>query len=158
MTGARVRQGNAADVEAVVALERATELAAHWTRSAYEAILDADAAQRRCLFVAEVEGTVVGFAVGAVQAGLQLNGCVAEIESVAVAVAARRTGIGRELCGAVVGWFKAQGAGEVVLEVRAGSAGAIALYVGMGFVPAGMRPRYYTSPEEDAVLMRMQLK
>jgi ribosomal-protein-alanine N-acetyltransferase len=149
----RVREGDAADVEAVIALERATERAPHWTRTAYAAVFDAEGA-RRCLFVAEGEGGVVGFAVGAVQAG----GRVGEIESVVVAERARRTGIGRRLCGAVVEWCRARGAGEIVLEVRAGSAGAIALYAELGFARVAMRPRYYREPEEDAVLMRMELR
>ncbi len=30
-----------------------------------------------------------------------------------------------------------------------------ALYQGMGFVPAGTRPKYYANPVEDAVIMEM---
>jgi len=151
--GVRVRQGGMADVEAVIVLERMTERAPHWSRTAYEAVLNAEVAPR-CLFVAEGEGGVVGFAVGVMQAG----GRVGEIESVVVAERARRNGNGGELCDAVVAWCRAQGAEEVVLEVRAGSAGAIALYARMGFARVGMRPRYYREPEEDAVLMRMELR
>jgi ribosomal-protein-alanine N-acetyltransferase len=43
------------------------------------------------------------------------------------------------------------------LEVRASSAGAIALYTGLGFVEAGRRPGYYAEPKDDAVLMRLEL-
>jgi ribosomal-protein-alanine N-acetyltransferase len=43
------------------------------------------------------------------------------------------------------------------LEVRAGSGGAIALYAGLGFVVAGRRAGYYREPEEDALLMRLDL-
>jgi [ribosomal protein S18]-alanine N-acetyltransferase len=45
----------------------------------------------------------------------------------------------------------------VELEVRAGSAGAIALYERLGFVAVGRRPGYYRSPVEDAVLMRLEV-
>jgi ribosomal-protein-alanine N-acetyltransferase len=41
--------------------------------------------------------------------------------------------------------------------VRAGSAGAIALYERLGFVAVGRRPGYYRSPVEDAVLMRLEV-
>jgi ribosomal-protein-alanine N-acetyltransferase len=43
------------------------------------------------------------------------------------------------------------------LEVRAGSGGAIALYSGLGFVVAGLRKGYYKEPDEDAVMMRLEL-
>ena len=77
-----------------------------------------------------------------------------ELESVAVAVAERRRGLGRAMCEAVLEWCEAQGAAEVELEVRAGSEGAIRMYRRLGFEPEGIRRRYYTQPTEDAVLMR----
>ncbi len=79
----------------------------------------------------------MGFAVGKV-IGV---GCgeFGELESVAVEAAARRGGVGRALCGAVVEWCRERGAAVVELEVRAGSGGAIALYEGLGFVVAGRR-------------------
>jgi ribosomal-protein-alanine N-acetyltransferase len=39
------------------------------------------------------------------------------------------------------------------LEVRPSNLGAIALYEGFGFVPAGTRPRYYADTGEDALVM-----
>jgi ribosomal protein S18 acetylase RimI-like enzyme len=46
---------------------------------------------------------------------------------------------------------------EIALEVRAASAGAIALYATLGFTQTGRRPRYYRDPEDDAVVMRLEL-
>jgi ribosomal-protein-alanine N-acetyltransferase len=83
---------------------------------------------------------------------------LAELESVAVAPSARRSGIGRALCARVLDWCRNHGATEVMLEVRASSAGAIALYLGLGFIAAGRRPRYYCDPEDDAVVMRLSLE
>ena len=79
--------------------------------------------------------------------------------------------MGRALCGAVVEWCRGEGAAELELEVRAGSAGAIALYTGLGFVTMGRRAAYYRgirglagsdlagygAPAEDALLMRLEL-
>jgi ribosomal-protein-alanine N-acetyltransferase len=31
------------------------------------------------------------------------------------------------------------------------------LYRGLGFIPVGHRPRYYSDPVDDAVLMRLDL-
>jgi ribosomal-protein-alanine N-acetyltransferase len=99
-----------------------------------------------------MEGGVVGFAVGKV-----IDGGPAELESVAVDEAARRSGMGRALCGAVMAWCHTQGATEMELEVRAGSVGAIALYEGLGFCMVGRRAGYYRDPVEDALLMRREL-
>jgi len=142
-----------------VALERGIAEAPHWVEAEYSAVLnvdrDVDGAVKRCLVVAEEEGRLLGFAVGKViGAGAEY---VSELESVVVAESARRCGVGRALCGAVVAWCGAEGAATVELEVRAGSLGAISLYAGLGFVVVGGRGRYYKLPTEDAVLMRLEL-
>lgn len=149
-----------ADLAAILALERATENAPHWPRAAYVAILAADlsAAPLRSLFVADRDGLLVGFAVAHVDpASIASSARVAELESIAVAPAMRRSGIGRALCAAVLDWCRLQAATEIVLEVRAASAGAIALYSSLGFAEIGSRPRYYHDPEDDALLMRLPL-
>jgi [ribosomal protein S18]-alanine N-acetyltransferase len=160
--GFRVRVAEAADVVGVVALERAIVEAPHWAEAEYAAMVRADravdGAVRRCFFVAETEaeGRLLGFAVGKVIGSNA--GAVAELESVAVEAAARRCGVGRALCVAVSDWCREQGVAALELEVRAGSAGAIALYAGLGFVVAGRRAGYYREPVEDALLMRLDLE
>jgi [ribosomal protein S18]-alanine N-acetyltransferase len=139
------------DLDAILALERATENAPHWPLSAYAAILD-DPASPRCLIVADAGDAIAGFAVG-----LMGPTAAAELESVVVAANCRRAGIGRSLCSAVLDWCRTRGATEAVLEVRAASTGAIALYASLGFAETGRRPRYYRDPEDDAILMRLQL-
>jgi ribosomal-protein-alanine N-acetyltransferase len=156
--GLRVRVAAAVDVVEVVALERAIAEAPHWAEGEYAAMVrvdEADSAVRRCFFVAEAEGRLLGFAVGKM-IGSSGEG-VAELESVAVEAAARRSGVGRVLCGSVADWCRKLGAAELELEVRAGSMGAIALYTGLGFVGIGRRARYYREPVEDALLMRLDL-
>ena len=150
-----VRAAEAADLEAVLEIERGAATAPHWAAAEYAACVEGGEAGRRVLLVAEVEGAVVGFAVGAVT--VMGDEVVGEIENVAVEAAARRAGVGAALCGAVVAWCVGRGAGEVELEVRAGSAGAIALYERLGFVAVGGRPGYYRNPVEDAVLMRLEV-
>jgi [ribosomal protein S18]-alanine N-acetyltransferase len=158
VAGFRVRAAVAGDLAGVLALERGVAEAPHWAEADYGAIVNADRAAddavRRCLFVAEVEGRLVGFAVGKVIG----TGIGAELESVVVALAARRGGVGKALCGAVALWSRAQGAAGLELEVRAGSGGAIALYDGLGFVRVGRRSGYYREPVEDAVLMRLEIE
>jgi [ribosomal protein S18]-alanine N-acetyltransferase len=157
--GFRVRAAEAADLVGVVALERAIAEAPHWAEGEYAAMVHADeagSAVRRCFFVAEAEGRLLGFAVGKV---IGSHGeSVAELESVAVEAGARRGGVGRALCAAVAGWCRGQGVGALELEVRAGSVGAIALYTGLGFVGIGRRAGYYREPVDDALLMRLELR
>ncbi len=152
MTEFRVRAGVAGDLSGVIVLERATVEAPHWAESEYAAMVgDGGDYVRRCLFVAEEEGALVGFAVGSVVAD------VGELESVAVVLRVRRGGVGRALCGAVMDWCRREGAVSVELEVRAASGGAIDLYRGLGFVGVGRRSGYYNGPPDDAVLMRLNL-
>jgi ribosomal-protein-alanine N-acetyltransferase len=159
VAGLQVRVASASDLGEVIALERSAAEAPHWTEAEYAAIVqvrgDAEGALRRCLFVAEAEGQLLGFAVGKVI--LSATDGIGEIESVAVGGTARRRGVGRALCEAVVGWCREQGVGEMELEVRAGSDGAIALYAGLGFVVVGRRVGYYEGPNDDAVLMQLRL-
>jgi ribosomal protein S18 acetylase RimI-like enzyme len=181
-----LRRAIASDLGAILSLERATALAPHWPPSTYADILESSAPLRG-LFVAENDNSLIGFAVGLLHPGAPSiprslrNGwetdsatsdrnhihepkdasvChrIAELESVAVSASARRAGIGRALCRAVFDWCHSKGATEVVLEVRASSAAAIALYAGLGFTLAARRPRYYQDPADDALLMRMELQ
>jgi ribosomal protein S18 acetylase RimI-like enzyme len=165
----QLRPATVSDLNAILALERAAENAPHWPLSSYTAVLTAagdegagqtSAAPQRCLIVACRDTLLVGFAVGLVTpAPRKLDAtCVAEFESVAVASAARRTGLGRALCRAVFDCCRSHGATEVMLEVRAASTGAIALYTSLGFTQSGRRPRYYHDPDDDALVMRLALE
>jgi [ribosomal protein S18]-alanine N-acetyltransferase len=157
--GFHIRDAGRQDLDAVMALERNTAEAPHWTEIEYAAIVsadrEADTLVRRCLLVAEGEGGLIGFAVGKiVGAG---KGTVAELESIVVEEAKRRLGVGRALGKAVIAWSQQQGADALELEVRAGSMGPIALYTGLAFSVVGRRPAYYRLPVEDALLMRLDL-
>lgn len=155
-TGREIRRGGVADLDAVLALEQGIAEAPHWRREDYLAILQAGEVPR-CLFIAAEGPEMLGYAVGAVWregAGAKGRG---ELESVAVSAAERRSGLGRKLCGAVVAWCREKEADRVELEVRSTSAGAIALYRQLGFEVTGTRPRYYSEPVGDALLMRLDL-
>lgn len=138
------------DVPAILALERATDSAPHWSAEAYEAAVDeGDGGLRRCLLVARAAEEIGGYAVGSVVAGM------GELESVAVRATAQRKGVGRALCQGVIAWAWEHGAEAVELEVRAGSVGVRALYESLRFAECGRRVGYYSGPADDAVLMRL---
>ena len=79
----------------------------------------------------------------------------ADIQTIAVAPAARRHGLGRAFMNALVGEARRRGARQVFLEVRADNPGAQSLYRSLGFEEIGVRPRYYQPDGVDALVMRL---
>jgi [ribosomal protein S18]-alanine N-acetyltransferase len=144
-----IRRMEAADIDAVLALEQGTPEAPHWNRLEYERCLRSSdpGSVMRAAFVANADGTVVGFSVAKLVAG------VCELESMAVDCEARGRGIGAALVTAVTDWARANGGDRIELEVRASNARAIRLYERAGLCWEGLRTGYYHSPDEDAVLM-----
>ena len=75
------------------------------------------------------------------------------IGNVAVTHAARRQGVGRALVEAMTARACAEGLSFLTLEVRESNLPAQSLYLSLGYLPVGRRPRYYERPVEDAILM-----
>ncbi|MBR6312067.1 MAG: ribosomal protein S18-alanine N-acetyltransferase, partial [Oscillospiraceae bacterium] len=73
------------------------------------------------------------------------------INNVAVLPAYIRRGIARALLTELE--KSAEGLAFLTLEVRESNSAAQALYVSLGYLPVGRRPRYYERPVEDALLM-----
>jgi ribosomal-protein-alanine N-acetyltransferase len=69
----------------------------------------------------------------------------------------RRQGIGRALMEHTLNHARQTGMVKVFLEVRRGNLPAIELYKSYGFTVQGLRPRYYTDNNEDALLMEMEI-
>jgi ribosomal-protein-alanine N-acetyltransferase len=82
---------------------------------------------------------------------------ICELEAVVVRAAARSQGFGTQLIQAVAAWGQALGATRLELEVRPSNTPALRLYQRLGFTHDGTRPAYYHNPEEDAVLMSLDL-
>ena len=96
-------------------------------------------------------GTVIGFTVA------RLAPPEAELETIAVASRFQRRGVAQQLFRELAFELRLAQVNEVLLEVRMSNLPAQALYRSLGFVEAGWRPRYYTEPVEDAVLMRFMI-
>lgn len=79
-----------------------------------------------------------------------------EIQDVATALRYRRRGVGRHLVAAVLVHARQEGMKRLLLEVRVGNLGAIALYREFGFSDCGRRRCYYPDGE-DALLMDLFL-
>ncbi len=151
--GARIRRMGAADVERVVEIAAGLPEAPHWPASVYLAALDPLHLPRRIALVAGAAASdaPVAFTVASVVAPQ------AELETIAVAAAAQRQGMGAGLLRALVEKLREDQVTELLLEVRVSNRTAIQFYRAQGFVETGRRARYYADPEEDAVLMELRL-
>jgi ribosomal-protein-alanine N-acetyltransferase len=90
---------------------------------------------------------IVGFA------GVWLMVDEAHITTFAVRKTWRRQGVGERLLIALLALAEARGAREATLEVRPSNHPARRLYEKYGFAPVGVRPRYYSDDNEDALIM-----
>ncbi len=75
-----------------------------------------------------------------------------ELLTVAVAKAARRSGVGRQMMAYLLDYAKRHNVERILLEVRASNNAAMGLYEAFGFEKIGVRKGYYRKPKEDALL------
>ena len=149
----RVRSATAADIPAIMELERHSAVAAHWSREQYERMFG----EKRNDFphsvgmVIEDESGIQGFLVG------QAHADEWELQNVAVATSAHRRGFGSQLLAKFLEQARALGAKSVYLEVRESNQVARAFYQKWLFQEKGRRKGYYTSPLEDAILYSLNL-
>lgn len=101
--------------------------------------------------VAEDGGEILGYI------GSQSVLDAADVMNLAVSPDHRRKGIGEKLIKALTRHLQEHGVIALLLEVRVSNAPAIRLYEKLGFVQVGRRPRYYTNPREDALILRKEL-
>jgi [ribosomal protein S18]-alanine N-acetyltransferase len=148
-----IRSMAESDLDAVVALDRESASAPHWSRADYLVAIQGDSGVNLTRFglVAEVGGEVAGFAVVRLITASDVG--EAELESIVIAPQWRGLGLGASLLSELTHRASAQGARRLDLEVRASNSPAIRLYQRAGFREIGRRPGYYHDPEEDAVLM-----
>ncbi|MDR3725049.1 MAG: ribosomal protein S18-alanine N-acetyltransferase [Terracidiphilus sp.] len=149
---ASIRSMCADDLDRVLEIADNLSEAPHWNRAAYLVALDTLAQPRRFAFVAERAGCVAGFAVAS------CVGDEAELESIGVDLSGQRLGFGRKLMEALTEALRAEEARRMLLEVRASNLCAIAFYSALGWAECGRRRRYYSDPEEDALLLSLQLQ
>ncbi|MFS8514813.1 MAG: ribosomal protein S18-alanine N-acetyltransferase [Planifilum fulgidum] len=101
--------------------------------------------------VIQVDGRVVGYC------GLWLLLDEAHITNIAIHPQFRGRGLGESLLSYVMQRAREWGAGKMTLEVRVSNTIAQRLYKKLGFEPSGIRPRYYTDNQEDAIIMWVTL-
>lgn len=150
----RIRRIEAADLDRIEEIARASAQAPQWPRSSYRELAEGSGLVPRAGVVAvENDGSVVGFAAYS----LLPQDASAEVESIAVHPGSRNRGAGSALLSACIEAGEQAGATVVRLEVRASNLSALALYRKQGFRCSGRRPGYYRDPEDDAITMERRL-
>ncbi len=153
-----------------MALERASPSGAHWTEAHYWDLFrrpESGASQgavRRLVLV--IEGSLEDSRCGECSAGeCPLGFLVAqhispewELENIVVRSEARRGGLGSRLLDALLAAARETHSTGVFLEVRESNLAARKLYEKAGFLRSGQRKSYYSSPLEDAVLYRLEVR
>jgi [ribosomal protein S18]-alanine N-acetyltransferase len=157
----KVRLAIAADIPAMLELERRCETAAHWTEGQYRSALPAcgagltarlmlavDEHHQRVQEGEESEPSLGGFLVA------RHLGPEWELENIVVSPASRRKGLGTRLMEEFFNRVQAAGSERVLLEVRESNQAARTFYEGFGLEETGRRKGYYADPVEDAILYR----
>lgn len=133
------------DAASIVVLESGVFGADAWGVDAVMAELTTD---NRSVAVAEVDGSVVGYA------AVSTAGDVADLTRIAVSSDVRRLGVGGVLLMWAMEAARAAGAERVMLEVAESNAAALGLYVSQGFVEISRRRAYYAGAVDAVVLQR----
>jgi ribosomal-protein-alanine N-acetyltransferase len=123
-----------------------------WTANVFHDELREARHGRRLYLVARRGRVVLGYGGIMFVPGPAGTGGEAHITNIAVLRDDRRTGVATRLLVALAGEAIRRGCTAWTLEVRATSGGAQELYRRFGFVPAGIRKRYYEN-DIDAIVM-----
>lgn len=138
-----IEKMNLSHLDGVVKIENAC-FVHPWSRDDLAKQIDLDTSY---FLVATQDKNVVGYM------GLQIFSGEGYVTNVAVLPEYRRQGIAQML-------IKEQLKNDmqfITLEVRESNISAINLYTKMGFENVGIRPKFYTSPTENAVIMTKNL-
>ena len=136
------------DVESVLEIQSACPEIAQWTMWDYDRVTRGEMPG----WVAEDGAKIAGFLVARRVAG------DIEILNFAVRAELRRQGIGEAVLRQVFAWGRSLRAENAFLEVRASNLPALRFYEKHGFRETGRRPRYYSAPVDDALLLTAKLE
>ena len=136
------------DLDRVIAVEKTCH-AFPWTRGNFVDSLRAG----HSAWLAREDGAMIGYAV------MMRVLDEAHLLNITIVPARQRQGLGRELLDFLFRQARLWGATRVLLEVRPGNLGALALYLKGGFAEIGRRKNYYPAAggREDAIVMEKLL-
>jgi ribosomal-protein-alanine N-acetyltransferase len=151
-TRVQLRPMHLEDIEQVCAID-VLSFSLPWTERSYHFDLTENPAA--ALWVAEVvEGEDKPRLVGMIATWFIID--EVHVATIAIHPDYRRLGIGRMLLAHALLHSAYKGANTAMLEVRRSNLGAQALYQRFDFTVVGVRARYYTDNNEDALLLNLQ--
>jgi [ribosomal protein S18]-alanine N-acetyltransferase len=139
------RLSGSEDLDAVAALE-AESFTNPWTREMLERELTQSDVAR--IYVLRLPGIRVAAFCACWVVADELH-----INTIAVSPAFRRQGLAKALLAHVLSSTSSEGIRRATLEVRRSNVAARRLYECLGFSLMAVRTRYYTQPEEDALIL-----
>ena len=140
-----VRPATSSEVAAILAIERQSPSAAHWTSEQYNNLL-----RNGVVLVSEEAGKLAGFICAKAVAGEW------EIENVVVAPEFLRRGIASRLLSRLIQQARNAEASAILMEVRESNEPALRLYERRDFREVGSRRAYYNDPVENAILYTLR--
>ena len=117
----------------------------------YKAICEFSECETSRILVACYEGLILGY----ITYSIVLD--EVQIANIAVCEKYRRNGIANNLLKTLYANSKSIGMNLITLEVRDSNIAARTLYKRCGYIEVGRRKNYYKSPDEDAILMNLNL-
>ena len=140
------------DAAAIQSLTASVPNASAWTQAVTERAVESSG---HIVLIAEDAGA--GQALLGFIAAHDLSGGEYEIENLAVGLPWQRQGLAAKLLHELMTRARSRRAAKIFLEVRESNAAARALYAAAGFHESGRRSGYYSKPDEDAILLTLQV-
>lgn len=148
-----LRRARPDDLDAIMALERATFTSDAWPIDAMRSELTGEHTHYLVAVDDERPDDVLAYAGLLAPRGSGQG----DIQTIAVDPTRRGAGLGRALMHALIDEARRRGAAELFLEVRADNPVARGLYESLGFAEIGVRRGYYQPDGVDAIAMRLEV-
>ena len=142
-----IREMKPEDLDDIMEIEYSS-FSSPWSRESFISELNNQMALYICL---ECDKKVVAYV------GLWKIYDEGHITNVAVLPSYRGLGLSKLLLSSLFEACKENGIERLTLEVRESNQIAINLYESLGFLSSGKRPKYYSNPIEDAIIMWKEL-
>lgn len=119
-----------------------------WTVKQIE---ETQGSQNTVITYAMIEDQIVGFIMASVTIDM------ADVFMVVVSADFKKQAIGTQLFESFIHYCSEINIHEIILETRKSNRPAIRLYERVGFQTVGLRKGYYSSPIEDAIIMKREI-
>jgi [ribosomal protein S18]-alanine N-acetyltransferase len=145
-----IREMTESDIDRIVTIEKRS-FAAPWSKRIFRETMSFPLSFN-IVIGKRVDNTVVGYA------NFYVIGNEVQVLNIAVSPESRKKGYAARLLGHAIETLSVREAEDFFLEVRPSNVDAIRLYEGFGFKKVGIRKKYYTETNEDAIVMHLKVE